>query len=82
MSTNLERGVDKTPDYVYRRDLAFRELLPAIGVAIGAAAAAFYVARILLQRTPLVPVHDIPTVGPPPTITRRPARAFRRADPG
>jgi hypothetical protein len=82
MSTNLERGVEKAPDYVYRRDITLRELLPAIGVAVGAAAAAFYVARIILQRTPLVPMQDIATLGPPPTITRRPARALRRADAG
>ena len=82
MSANLERGIEKTPDYVYRRELSLRELLPAIGVGIGAGAAAFYIARTLLQRTALVPMQDIPALGPPPTITRRPARALRRADGG
>lgn len=40
-------------EYVYRRSLAARELLPAIGVGVGVGLAAFYVARVLLQRTPL-----------------------------
>ena len=31
-----------------------RELLPALGIAVGAGLFAFYVARILLERTPLV----------------------------
>lgn len=42
-------------EYYYRRSLGMRELLPAIGIAVGAGVAAFYVARILLQRTPLSP---------------------------
>lgn len=40
-------------EYYYRRKLGMRELLPAIGVAIGAGLFAFYVTRLLLQRTPL-----------------------------
>lgn len=44
-------------EYSYRRDLSLRELLPAVGVgvgvAVGAGLVAFYVARLLLQRTPL-----------------------------
>ena len=42
------------PPYVYRRALSGRELLPAVGVAVGVGLFAFYVARILLERTPLV----------------------------
>ena len=38
--------------YVYRRDLEPTELLPAVGVAVGVGLAAFYVAYVLLQRTP------------------------------
>jgi hypothetical protein len=78
MTNNQERGARPPSDYFYRRELSLPELLPALGVAVGVGAVAFYIARILLERTPLVPVRDIPTVGPPPTITRRPARAFRR----
>jgi hypothetical protein len=39
--------------YYYRKRLSLTEQLPAVGVAIGAGLAAFYVARLLLQRTPL-----------------------------
>ena len=41
--------------YVYRRPLSGRELLPAIGVGIAAGFAAFYVARLFTERTPLLP---------------------------
>lgn len=43
------------PVYYYRRDLSTRDLLPALGVAIGAGLAAFYLARLMLERTPLDP---------------------------
>jgi len=42
----------RTP-YTYRRRLEPRELLPALGVAVGAGLAAFYAAYVFLQRTPL-----------------------------
>ena len=42
-------------EYYYRRTLSVRELLPALGVGIGAGAVAFYVAKLLLERTPLRP---------------------------
>lgn len=42
-------------EYVYRRRLTGRELLPAVGVGVLAGLAAFYVARIVLQRTTLRP---------------------------
>ena len=41
--------------YVYRRPLSGTELLPAIGVGIVAGLAAFYVARLFTERTPLLP---------------------------
>lgn len=41
--------------YTYRRDLGPTELVPAIGVGVAVGMAAFYVATLLLQRTPLVP---------------------------
>lgn len=40
-------------EYSYRRPLRLREMLPAIGAAIGAGFVAFYITRLLLQRTPL-----------------------------
>ncbi len=43
------------PKYTYRRDLGAGELIPAIGAGLAVGVAAFYVATLLLQRTPLVP---------------------------
>lgn len=40
-------------EYVYRRHLEPRELLPAVGVGVGVGAVAFYIVYLLLQRTPL-----------------------------
>ena len=54
--------------YSYRRPLGVRELLPAVGVGVGVGLLAFYVARVLLERTPLVT--------PPP---RPPVRGRRTA---
>lgn len=45
------RGEDA--EYSYRRPLRMREILPAIGIGIGAGLFAFYVTRLMLQRTPL-----------------------------
>ncbi len=42
-------------EYVYRRDSTRSELLPALAVGVGVGALAFYVAYLLLQRTPLDP---------------------------
>jgi hypothetical protein len=39
--------------YYYRRSLSVRELLPAIGAAVGAAVVTFYVVRLFTERTPL-----------------------------
>jgi hypothetical protein len=47
------RRRDPDAEYSYRRPLRTRELLPAIGIAIGAGLLAFYVTKILMQRTPL-----------------------------
>lgn len=41
--------------YVYRRALSGRELLPAIGIGIASGLAGYYVARLFLERTPLLP---------------------------
>ena len=43
------------PSYVTRRRLDPGELLAAGGVAAGVAAVAFYLAKIWLERTPLLP---------------------------
>ncbi len=39
--------------YYYRRKLGAMEILPAVGVAVGAGLLAFYITRLMLQRTPL-----------------------------
>ena len=58
--------------YVYRRQLEGRELLPALGVGVGVGALAFYVTYLFLQRTPLDPAR---------TVARAPALPERgRAD--
>jgi len=49
------RDVSGTSRYYYRRALSARELLPAIGAGIAVGLAAFYLARVMLEREPLVP---------------------------
>ena len=41
--------------FYYRRSLSAGELLPAIGIGVAAGLVAFYLARVMMQRTPLVP---------------------------
>jgi hypothetical protein len=55
MKQELRRVDRGAADYYYRRPLDARDFLPAVGVAVGAGLAAFYVAYVLLQRTPLKP---------------------------
>lgn len=50
---SVSRRGDARAEYYYRRQLGLRELIPAVGAAIGAGLFAFYIARVLLQRTPL-----------------------------
>ncbi|MEP6990805.1 MAG: hypothetical protein ABJA80_07755 [bacterium] len=50
-----QRQSTRLDGYVYRRALEPRELIPAIGAGIVTGLAAFYVARLFLQRTPLLP---------------------------
>jgi len=49
------RPTARLQGYVYRRPLSGPELLPAIGVGVATGLVAFYVARLFLQRTPLLP---------------------------
>ena len=58
----MAQQVDRPPrptarleGYVFRRPLSGRELLPAIGAGIVSGLAGFYVARLFLERTPLLP---------------------------
>jgi hypothetical protein len=52
--TRTSRQTTRLDGYVYRRSLDSRELIPAIGVGVAAGFVAFYVARLFLQRTPLL----------------------------
>lgn len=51
----MQRQTTRLDGYVYRRPLAFNELIPAIGAGVVTGLAAFYVARLFLERTPLLP---------------------------
>jgi hypothetical protein len=66
----LKREAPRTKsEYVYRRDLDARELLPALGVAVGVGAVAFYIAYLFLQRTPLDPGR-LPAAAAPKRLKR------------
>ena len=52
-ATRDPRRLSAGSTYYYRRRLGALELLPAIGVGVGAGLAAFYLTRLLLERTPL-----------------------------
>jgi hypothetical protein len=54
------------PNYYYRRSLSLRELVPAVGAAIGAGLLAFYVAKLFIERTPL---RAEPRAGKAPRLT-------------
>ena len=49
------REIARLEGYVYRRKLSGKELLPAVGAGIVTGLAAFYVTRLFLERTPLLP---------------------------
>lgn len=63
--------------YYYRRPLALGELLPAIGAGIGAGLVAFYLARLYLQKTPLVREPGIDQLDERGVLVRRPRPATR-----
>jgi hypothetical protein len=46
--------------YYYRRSLTVRELLPALGAAIAAAAATYYLTTLFIERTPLTARTSVP----------------------
>ena len=49
----LPRRPNAGAEYSYRRPLSLHELVPAVGIAVGAGLFAYYITRLLLQRTPL-----------------------------
>jgi hypothetical protein len=64
--------------YYYRRELDTRETLTTVGIAIGAGLAAFYLARIMLQRTPIAREEAIPQIDERGVLVRRPRRTPAR----
>ena len=54
-SSRSPRPTARLEGYIYRRPLTGRELLPAGGVGVVAGLAAFYVTRLFIERTPLLP---------------------------
>ncbi len=65
-------------EYYYRRPLTPREVLPAVGVGVGVGLIAFYLAKLLLERTPLRPERRPSTQRPRP-VTRRSIGGTRRS---
>lgn len=58
-------------EYTYRRKLRATELMPAIAAGVGVGFVGFYLARLMLQRTPLVPKRSgsgIPARTRPPEL--------------
>jgi hypothetical protein len=47
------QDVRPADEYFYRRPLGLADLVPAIGVGVGVGLAAFYLARLFVERTPL-----------------------------
>jgi hypothetical protein len=73
---NPESGSRLVPPavYYYRRGLNARETLTAAGVALGAGLAVFYLARVMLQRTPIAREEGIPQLDDRGVIVRRKRR--------
>jgi hypothetical protein len=60
--------------YYYRRELNVRETVTAAGIALGAGLAMFYLARVMLQRTPIAREEGIPQLDERGVIVRRARR--------
>ncbi len=54
-SDRPSREIARLEGYVYRRRLTGRDLIPAVGAGIVTGLAAYYVAKLFLERTPLLP---------------------------
>jgi hypothetical protein len=65
----------------YRRRLTLKDQVPAVGAGLAVGAVAFYIARVFLQRTPLVLTREIvPESGIPPQPQPRPKVGRPAAD--
>lgn len=49
---------DHLPGYTIRRSLSGRQLLPAVGAGVALGLVGFYVAKLLMERTPLLTPAD------------------------
>jgi hypothetical protein len=63
--------------YYYRRPLRATELLSAVGAGIGAGVVVFYIARLMLQQTPLVREPGIAQLDERGVMVRRPRPRLR-----
>ena len=61
---------DVGSEYYYRRRLSAPELLKAAGIGIGAGLLAFYVSRLLFERTPLLPERRPRSTRPRPVASQ------------
>ena len=61
---DANRPLTQYRDYYYRRHLGAKELLPAIGAAVGLGLVGFYLARIFLEKTPIETPKDLPARRP------------------
>ena len=61
---------DVGTEYYYRRRLSTLEVLKAAGVGIGAGLLAFYISRIVMERTPLRPERRPRSTRPRPVATQ------------
>jgi hypothetical protein len=77
-STSESRSAVPAATYYVRRPLVWRDLLPAIGAGLGAGLATFYVARLLLQKTPLVREQGIAQLDERGMVVRRPRTPVAR----
>lgn len=60
--------------YFFRRRLTLAEQWPAVGAGVAVGAAAFYIARLLLQRAPLRSDDRIAVLGRGDEVYHRPRR--------
>jgi hypothetical protein len=76
MASNRElRSALPATTYYHRRTLSLTETLPAIGAAVGVGVLAFYLARIVLQKTPLLREPGISQLDERGMVVRRPRSA-------
>ena len=76
--TQARRPEIPAASYYYRRPLRLAELAPAIGAGVGVGVAVFYVARLFLQRTPLVREPGIARLDEHGMVVRRPRAGIVR----